>query len=421
MRTGLRLATGGVLVAIAVLGGAGTAAAQTDPVFDPADADELANVLAEAAEGQDVCYGWDITVSDNASFSDGESRGSNDGAGTPVDTTSAKCADYVVFRATITYTSESSESEDSASYSVDSSSPDVTTEDLDSLELISDEGLVGDNADVDVAKAVAALPQLAADAGIAQPIEATPAAEGEAGDAQLTDDPGSDFWRQTGMVLVWGGLLMVAGVVFGIYAFRSSRRERYVSAETWARPAEPAPPETPAYVPPEWFDDSVYRAPAPKSTSDPTPAADPEPPTEPVPAAEESATPEVPEPTVGSAADAERADEPVPAEEPAALEGSEPAAGSAADAERADEPAPAEEPGALEGSEPAAGSAADAERADEPAPAEEPATPGEAEPAAESESSESESAESESAEDAAPEGAADTTDDPEPPATPPKP
>jgi len=283
VRGGLRLATGGGLAAFAILAGAGTAAAQTDPVFDPADADELATTLAEAAEGQNICYGWSVSVSDPIAGNQ-ESVGSNFGAGKSFSAGDSRCRDYVRFDATVTYTSESSESEDSASYSV-SSSGEVTTADLDSLELVSEAGLVGDNLDVDIAKAVAALPQLAADAGLAKPIEATPAAEGEAGDGQLTDDPGSDFWRQTGMVLVWGGLLVVGGVVFGIYAFRSSRRTGYVSAARWAE-HEPPPyvaPEAsevsgvPAYVPPEWQEDAAYRQPAEESTSDSTEGADTEP------------------------------------------------------------------------------------------------------------------------------------------------
>lgn len=313
----LRALTMGAGVVLALAAGAGVAAAQGDPVFAPQDADELVETLKEAAEGQDICYGWQVSVSDPIAGSS-ESVGSNFGAGQRLRRSDDQCRNFVEFTANINYTSESSEAEDSASWSVDSSSGGPSTTDLDSLELISQEGLVGDNVDVDVAKAVAALPQLAADKGIAKAIEATPAAEGEAGDAKLTDDPGSDFWRQTGMVLVWGSLIVVAGIVFGIYAIRGSRRERYVSAEQWADDDRPEPrvvslpgtPEIPAYVPPEWVapDDTSSTS----STSDSESAADETEPAEDVEPADE------PEPAESEpAGETEPADEVRPADQPA--------------------------------------------------------------------------------------------------------
>jgi hypothetical protein len=211
--------------------------ASADVIFDPADADELAATLAEAYEKQGVCYGWSIDV-DNEGVPE-SSEGSNLGAGQRL--LDSECDESVEFQASISWTPESSESEDSASYQVISTGNGPTTGDLDDLEILSEDGLVGDDVDVDVYKAVAALPLLAADAGLAEPMSASPAPEADAADAQATDSPGSDFWRQSGMQILWGSLILLAGVVFGWYAIKSSRRE----ARRRARPVGPAAEQIP--------------------------------------------------------------------------------------------------------------------------------------------------------------------------------
>ncbi len=218
-------------------------AASADVIFDPADADELAATLADAYEAQGVCYGWSVDVN-NVNVPE-TSVGSNFGAGQPL-RDRGECAKSVEFQADITWTSESSESEDSASYQVVSTPSGPSTSDLDSLDIISEDGLAGDNVDSDVYKAVAALPLLAADAGIAEPIEASPAPESDAGDAVPTDSPGSDFWRQSGMQVLWGVVLLLGAVAFGWYAIRAHRRT--------ARPRAvgPSAEQIPEYVPPQW-------------------------------------------------------------------------------------------------------------------------------------------------------------------------
>jgi hypothetical protein len=250
------------LAALAVLAAPGPASA--DVIFDQADADELATTLGEAYETQDVCYGWSIDV-DNEGLPE-RSVGSNFGAGQSIQDSGSSCAKSVEFQASITWTSESSESEDSASYQVISQPSGPSTSDLDDLELISEDGLIGDGVDADVYKAVAALPLLAADAGLADPIEASPAPEADAGDAAPTDSPGSDFWRQSGMLVLWGSLLLVAGVVFAVYAVRSSRRPA-------RRMATVGPPEEqiPEYVPPEWSG-ATEEPPTAPATTQPDPA-----------------------------------------------------------------------------------------------------------------------------------------------------
>ena len=288
-------------LALAALAAApGVAAA--DVIFDPADADELAATLADANEAQDVCYGWSIDV-DNEGVPQ-TSVGSHLGAGRPMSEAS-NCAASVEFQASITWTPESSESEDSASYQVISSPGGPTTDDLDSLELMSEDGLVGDNGDVDVYKAVAALPLLAADTGLAQPMEASPAPAADAGDAAPTDSPGSDFWRESGMLILWASLLILAAAAFAWYAVTSSRRR----ARPLARAVGPAPEQlsepVPEYVPPEWTDKAPATAePAPEELPADEPATE-----EP---AEESADaePASEEPSADESVAEEPADEP---------------------------------------------------------------------------------------------------------------
>lgn len=220
------------------------ATASADVIFDPADAEELAATLDEAFQAQGVCYGWEISVDNVGQLEN--SIGSNFGADVPVANgpDPGACGATVVLHADISWTSETSELEDSASYSVSSSNPaGPTTDDLDDLDVISTDGLVGETVDVDVYKAVAALPLLAADKGIAEPIAATPAADTAPGDAQATNSPGSDFWRDSGMLILWGSLILLAGAAFAIYAIKAPRH-----FAPMRRPVEPVPP----YVPPEW-------------------------------------------------------------------------------------------------------------------------------------------------------------------------
>jgi hypothetical protein len=247
--------------------------ASADVIFDQADADELAASLAEAYEKQGVCYGWSIDV-DNEGVPE-SSVGSNFGAGQRVQ--DAQCDESVEFQASISWTPESSESEDSASYQVISTGNGPTTGDLDDLEVLSEDGLVGDDVDVDVYKAVAALPLLAADAGLAEPMSASPAPEAEAGDAQATDSPGSDFWRASGMQVLWGSLILLAGVVFGWYAIRSSRREarrraRPVGPAAEQIPYEPEPSQPEPYEPEPYQPEPYEPEPAGPEPSQPEPA-----------------------------------------------------------------------------------------------------------------------------------------------------
>lgn len=280
---------------------AGPATASADVIFDPADADDLAATLAEATAAQDICYGWNVQVSDQSS-SDSESVGSDRGAGVAVDTMS--CSKYVVLDVYITWTSESSESEDSASYDVTSSAGGPTRSDLDGLELDWD-GLTGEDPDVVIGNAVAALPLLAADKDMGKAIEAAPASGDAPADASLTDDPGSDWFRNNGGTMLWGLGLLLAGGVFFLWVFRSRPRkpEPYVNPYTVPDtvPDDLAPP---AYEPPT----------APIAVPKPEATAKPEPDPEPAPDPDTTRPVTVPKPEVPSKAD-QAPEQPAPSEE----------------------------------------------------------------------------------------------------------
>jgi hypothetical protein len=272
---------------------AAPAMAAADVVFDPADADDLAATLAEATAEQDVCYGWDVNV-DDAIAGRSESVGSDKGPGIPVDTSS--CSKYVRLDVFITYTSESSESEDSASWDVSSTTGGPTRTDMEGLDLDWD-GLTGDNPDVVIGNAVAALPLLAADKGMGKAIEAAPATGAAPADAAPTNSPGSDFWRNNGTGLMWGIGLLIAGGLFAWWVFRT-------------RPPKPA-----AYVVPDTVPDDL--APPPYEPPTAPIAVQPDPPTQPVPVAK-------PEP-VEETETAEKLDEPTELDPPVPDEQGKPA------------------------------------------------------------------------------------------------
>ncbi|GAB3431619.1 hypothetical protein [Actinophytocola sediminis] len=305
-------------VAIAAVAGivllAAPATATADVIFDQADADELVATLAEAYEAQGVCYGWQIDV-DNVGIPE-SSSGSNFGAGTSLRDASERssCDATIEFQASIRWTSESSESEDSASYQVESLPSGPTTADLDSLELISEDGLAGDNVDLDVYKAVSALPLLAADAGVAQPLEASPAPEtaAQAGGGEATGSPGSDFLRQAGGALLFAAVLILGGGVFAYWALRSSSARRRAASA----PVEAGGP--PEYVPPEWYDQRT----APPNTGPTRPGARPD-----RPGSGRSRTPSRSEPPATSGQDKPDTPEQPPATPPAPDSTTEPAPG----------------------------------------------------------------------------------------------
>ena len=186
------------------------------PILEREDAIELANLLAEAAEEQDICYGWEVDVVDDDGRLSGLDMGSSNGPN--VDARQGECTRYVVFIADIQYASEMSERSDRASFGIDSNVSGAPTEtDLRNLG-ISGERLLSNNDDLVVIEAVSALPMLVAEKGIAPPVpleanvDALPAAD------RPTNTPGSDWLRNYGAALAIGVVLIVAGVSWAVIA-----------------------------------------------------------------------------------------------------------------------------------------------------------------------------------------------------------
>ncbi|MGH3906673.1 MAG: hypothetical protein ACRDTE_21220 [Pseudonocardiaceae bacterium] len=268
-RTGAALAAG-VLGWAVLAGAAAGAGAQTDPVFDPEDARDLAALLAEATDAQDVCYGWTVQVADVETRSQSQSTGSNFGPGRSLDIAGSTCRYVVEFTADIVYARASSDFDDSVSWSVTSRPPGGPgKDDLDRLGLFDQGDLAGEDPDVAVSRAVAALPQLAADAGIAAPLTAVPAPSAPPDVGSLADSPGSDYLRRTGGLLAFGGVLLAGGLAFGAFALYSSRSRRQPSRLHQVPPTGTSAPPGPAPDSPP--------GPAPDSPPGPRPQ-DPPPP-----------------------------------------------------------------------------------------------------------------------------------------------
>jgi hypothetical protein len=140
--------------AIAVSGPIG--GAEASPILDAAHAEEVAAQLAEATAVQGICYGWQVRIDDDDGTYSGTELGSSRGVGLAAEHPS--CPRFMVFRADLHYTSESSESSDSALFYVFANvggGPDE--EDLRRVG-ISGEALLGDKDDLAIANAVLALP-----------------------------------------------------------------------------------------------------------------------------------------------------------------------------------------------------------------------------------------------------------------------
>ena len=204
------------LVALLALAPAAQAAVLTDE-----DAAELANALAEATAEQGICYGWRIAVVDPEGIEDGLEAGSNFGPGEPLDRARPECRDgrFAELVGEVVYTTETSESEDSAAWDVQSNLADPPTiGDVDALGYESDD-LLGDDNDLAIINAAGALPQLAADRGNAAPVPFEPAPREPGTGGEPTGSPGSDLLRERWPLLALCLLLILGGLAW-LWALR---------------------------------------------------------------------------------------------------------------------------------------------------------------------------------------------------------
>lgn len=188
-------------------------AASYGRVLEQADAAELSASLKEAQDVQHICYGWYVTVDDQNGGPDLRDSGSSQNGPTLglVGDGTDGCDRNVTFRASITWTSESGESEDFASWEVIS--------DLSALSgnpssvRVSTSNLIA-NPDDEVVRAVSELPAAAAEAGLApwMPVEVNtePLAQGDG----ITGAPGSDWLRKWGSALLVLGLVLIGALIW---------------------------------------------------------------------------------------------------------------------------------------------------------------------------------------------------------------
>lgn len=216
-------------------------AAAANPVLDPEDDAEVAAALAQATEVQDVCYGYVLSVDDGdtgewggtyAASSAGEGVRATEGDG---------CRDGVVeLVARITYTSDFSEAEDSASWDLLSDVPGLSIADVEDQGL-SPGDLLDDGASAaTLQNAVLSLPRLAAEQAGLQPVVLEPNASPLPEGAEPTGSPGSDWLREHLVLLALSVGAVLAGLVALVAAFPRGRGRRPVPAG--ARPTSRTTP-----------------------------------------------------------------------------------------------------------------------------------------------------------------------------------
>lgn len=229
------LACGALLVA--------PAGAVALPILAEPDAAELAQVLADAEGVQGVCYGWGVTVEDPTGEFAGEELGSSrDGPGSIASL--GACERYVLLTGRVTYTSETSEFEDSADVNVETNlEPPVGADALERLGLGA-ERLLEESDDENLTSMVEALPLLVAETGAAPFVPFEPRTTPLPPEERPTGTPGSDWLRTywPALVLMVLGGLLAAGLLVALVLHLLRRRRA-------ARPPRPVPTQPPEGTP----------------------------------------------------------------------------------------------------------------------------------------------------------------------------
>ena len=204
----MKAALGALVVAVTLSIASGAAAG---PVIDDADAIELANALVEATEEHGICYGWDVSIDDQGTPR--SDVGSNLGPGVSVH--DERCERYIVLTVSLSWTSESSEAEDSATFDVRSNVPGAPRRaDLEGIGITSARLLSSD--DITVYNATLALPALASEAGLGPALELEQNTE-TIPNGHRPDGVDSDWLRQYGWVVATFGIFILGGVLWLVY------------------------------------------------------------------------------------------------------------------------------------------------------------------------------------------------------------
>ncbi len=225
---------GGIAV-VAVLGAvvaAGVLTGDSSLVVPPpttTEQNDTVALLRDAAEQQDICYGWELRQGDG----DVVSSGSNLGVDISV-VDHPQCPRWLRVAATVAYTPESSEAEDSARVVVDGS-PDFVN-DLFALETsLSRFGLDGAAFLAEpgwaVTRAAVSLPLLVVERGAVSPEPVVTSAPVAA--PSPLPAASSDLWRErSGWLIGATGMVLIAVllVVVGLIQRRRQRGEAAVTA-----------------------------------------------------------------------------------------------------------------------------------------------------------------------------------------------
>lgn len=186
-------------------------------LLDAPDRVELAQALAEATEESGVCFGYEVQLGGNTETL------TNAGPDQQPDTATSCPKGGIELDVNIVYTAESSESNDSASFRIETDVPGLTSSAalrrLKDLTGIDEDDFLGDKDDLALRNATAALPLLLDGATPAELPAASTTASAPNGD-RLTNPPASDWIRAHGLgigiafaVLLLAVILIVGGII----------------------------------------------------------------------------------------------------------------------------------------------------------------------------------------------------------------
>lgn len=214
------VAAAALLVALPLAG----PAAAANPVLDPQDDAELAAALAEATQVQGVCYGYVLAVQDGSTGEFGGTFAASSAGEGRRAAEADDCRNGVVeLVARLTYTSEFSEAEDTASWALLSDVPGLSIGDVEDQGLSSGALLDDATSATTLRNAVLSLPRLAAESADVAPVVATPNAAPLPEGARPTGTPGSDWLREHGALLALSVAAVLAGLVALAAAFPRGR------------------------------------------------------------------------------------------------------------------------------------------------------------------------------------------------------
>jgi hypothetical protein len=201
--------------------------AAAEPYLTAEDAAELVEILAEATDRQDVCYGWAVDVSDGSGGPSGLDARSGRGVGNLA--SADGCRRWVELRGQVWWTAQTSDRDDDSVFEVvaDGLRDPPTAADLAELG-IPDNALVRDDGDVALYEAMLALPRIVADRGEAPPLELEPAASAPPAGSVPTGQPVLPDWLRQRWPVLGSGilLLLLAAALAAAAVFPPDRRPR---------------------------------------------------------------------------------------------------------------------------------------------------------------------------------------------------